>query len=141
MSSKVVEVKASSAMEKENGLTVLDTLLVCILIAGFMAVMMTYYGRTIQAARETALKANLASIRLSIQLYQGLNGRYPVDLKELVTKRFLMPTQKGTIFSDQYLQAQALDSSGFPIDPFDQRYRYDPAVGRVSSATRGYEHW
>jgi type II secretory pathway pseudopilin PulG len=141
MSSKVVAVEVSGVMKKENGLTVLDTLLVCILIGVFIAIMMTYYGRTIQAARETALKANLASIRLSIQLYQVVNGRYPLDLKELITKRFLMPTQEGTIFSDRYLQAQALDSSGFPIDPFDQRYRYDPMVGRVSSASRGYEHW
>ena len=41
---------------KDNGLTVFDTLLVCILITGMMAVLMNYYERTIQEARATALK-------------------------------------------------------------------------------------
>jgi type II secretory pathway pseudopilin PulG len=123
------------------GFTVFDTLLVCILIAGLMAALMVYYGRTIQESRRTALQADLASIRLSIQLYHTLNGRYPKDLPELLTKRFLMPTREGTIFSDQYLKSQALDPSGYPIDPFGQRYRYDPTLGHVSSGTRSYENW
>jgi type II secretory pathway pseudopilin PulG len=128
-------------MGKENGLTVFDTLLVCILIAGLMVALMTYYGRMIQEARETGLRTGLVSIRLSIQLYRVLNGHNPVDLKELLSKRFLMPIQKGTIFSDQYLQAQALDPSGYPVDPFGKRYLYDPTLGRVSSDTDGYESW
>jgi type II secretory pathway pseudopilin PulG len=123
------------------GLTVFDTLLVCILITGMMAVLMNYYERTIQEARETALKTDLASIRLSIQLYQALNGRYPGDLKELLKTRFLIPTKEGTIFNDQYLRAQALDPAGYPLDPFGQRYRYDRTVGRVSSSTGRYENW
>jgi type II secretory pathway pseudopilin PulG len=123
------------------GFTIFDTLLVCILMAGLMAAFMIYYGRTIQESRKTALQTNLASIRLSIQLYHTLNGRYPKDLAELLTKRFLMPTREGTIFSDQYLKAQALDQGGYPIDPFGQRYRYDPALGHVSSGTHGYENW
>jgi len=123
------------------GFTVFDTLLVCILIAGMMAVLMIYYQRTIQEAKETALRTGLASIRLSIQLYHVLNGRYPKDLPELLTKRFLMPTKEGTIFSDQYLKAQALDPSGYLIDPFGQRYQYNPVLGRVTSSTRGYENW
>ncbi len=130
-------------MKKKDsaGFTVFDTLLVCILIAGLMAAFMTYYGRIIQEARKTALQTDLASIRLSIQLYHTLNGRYPTDLPELLTKRFLMPTKEGTFFSDQYLRAHALNQSGYPIDPFGQQYRYDPTVGHVSSSTHGYEHW
>ena len=123
------------------GFTVFDTLLVCILVAGLMVLLMTHYGRMVQEARETALKAGLVNIRLSIQLYQGLNGRYPVDLKELLSKRFLIPVKEGTIFSDRYLRSQALDPNGYPIDPFGQRYGYDPTLGRVSSRTDGYEHW
>jgi hypothetical protein len=78
---------------------------------------------------------------MSIQLYHMLNGRYPADLKELLTKRFLMPTKEGTIFSDQYLKSRALDQNGYPVDPFGQRYLYNPALGRVTSSTRGYENW
>jgi type II secretory pathway pseudopilin PulG len=126
---------------KENGLTVFDTLLVCILIAGMIAGFMSYYGRMIQEARETALRTGLANIRLSIQLYRVLNGRYPVHLKELLSKRFLMPTKEGTIFGDHYLRAHALDQNGYPIDPFGQRYHYNASLGRVASSTSGYENW
>ena len=128
-------------MGKENGLTVFDTLLVCILIAGLIAMLMSYYPYTIQEARETALKTDLASIRLSIQLYQALNSHFPKDLKELLSKRFLIPTREGTLFSDQYLKSQTLDQSGYPIDPFGQQYRYDPTLGRVASSTKRYENW
>lgn len=126
---------------EQAGFTVFDTLLVCILIAGLMAVWMAYYGQMIRQAKETALQTDLSSIRLSIQLYRLLNGRYPGDLKELLTRRFLMPTKEGTIFNDQYLRAQALDHRGYPVDPFGERYRYDPVLGRVSPGTRGYENW
>ncbi len=123
------------------GFTVFDTLLVCILVTGMMAVFMNYYGRMIQEARVTALRMDLASIRLSIQLYHTLNGHYPTDLKELLSRRFLVSTKEGTIFSDQYLKSQALDSGGNPIDPFGRRYRYDSTMGRVLSSTDGYENW
>jgi len=123
------------------GLTVFDTLLVCILIAGLMEVMMTYYGRLNQEAMETALRTGLRNIRLSIELYHMVNGRYPEDLKELLSRRFLMPTAKGTIFNDQYLRAQALDASGYPMDPFGQRYQYHSALGRVYSGTERYQNW
>jgi type II secretory pathway pseudopilin PulG len=102
---------------------------------------MTYYGRIVQEGKETALKVGLANIRLSTELYRGLNGRYPRDLKELLAGRFLIPTQQGTIFNDQYLWGQALDQSGYPVDPFGERYQYEPASGRVSSGTRGYQNW
>lgn len=126
--------------KRPAGLTVFDTLLVCILIAGMMAAFMNYYGRTIQEAREAALKTDLASIRLSIQLYQALNGRYPGNLKELLSKRFLVPTKEGTIFNDQYLKTQTLDQSGYPVDPFGKRYNYDPTRGQVSSSRTGHEY-
>lgn len=141
MSSRVVGDKAEVRWGKQNGLTVFDTLLVCILVAGLTGVFMTTYGRMIQEARETALKMDLVNIRLSIQLYRVLTGRYPGDLKELLSTRFLVPTKEGTIFSDQYLKTQTLDPSGYPIDPFGERYLYSPAKGNLSSGTAGYEYW
>jgi type II secretory pathway pseudopilin PulG len=127
--------------EGPAGLTILETLFVCILIAGLIHMMMSYYYNTIQKAREAALSTGLASIRSSIQLYQAVNGRHPSDLRELVRERLLSFTNDGTIFANQYLRAQALDRSGYPIDPFGQRYRYEPALGRVSSGAEGYQDW
>ena len=118
-----------------------DTVLVCLLVAGLTVAFMTYYERMAQEARQTALKVGLANIRLSTELYRALNGRYPHDLKHLLSERFLIPAEQGTILNDWYLRAQALDHSGYPVDPFGERYQYEPASGRVSSGTRGYQNW
>jgi type II secretory pathway pseudopilin PulG len=120
---------------------VFDTVLVCLLVAGLTVAFMTYYGPIAREARHTALKVGLANIRLSTELYRALNGRYPGDLKELLSERFLIPTEQGIFLNDWYLRAQALDPSGYPVDPFGERYQYEPASGRVSSGTRGYQNW
>ncbi len=124
-----------------RGFTVLDTLLVCILISGLTVAFMDYYQRAIREARETALKTGLENIRLSMALFSSVNGRFPDDLRELLSTRFIVPTREGTIFTDQYLMGQAIDAEGYPTDPFDTRYRYDRAAGTVRSGTEGYERW
>jgi type II secretory pathway pseudopilin PulG len=124
-----------------SGLTVFDTLLVCILVSALIVGFATYYGKMVREARETALKVDLANMRSSIQFYQMNQGRNPSDLPELLLKRYLIPTKEGTIFNNQYLLAQTIDFSGYPVDPFGQRYRYDPATGSVKSRNRDYEDW
>ena len=123
------------------GRTALDAALVCVLVVGLAAVMTTYFDHLTREARETALKMGLGNIRMSVRLYQALNERYPKDVKELLTTGYLLPTKEDTIFSDRYLDAQALDADGYPIDPFGHRYEYDPKQGRVASSTKGYEQW
>ena len=123
------------------GLSTYEALLTLTLIAVLSGVFMNYAGHVVREARETALKAGLGNIRFSVKLYQTLNGRYPGELKDLLAQRFLLPSEEGTIFSDYYLRAQALDDKGFPIDPFVHRFQYDPAQGRIVSTTKGYETW
>ena len=124
-----------------HGRTALDAALVCVLVVGLAAVMMTYLDHLTREARETALRMGLGNVRMSVRLYHALNERYPRDVKELLTTRYLIPTKEDTIFSDRYLDAQALDADGYPIDPFGHRYEYDPKQGRVASSTAGYERW
>ncbi len=118
-----------------------DALVTGILIAGCSVVMMVYFEHGIREARETALKMGLSNIRMSVKLFHALNQRNPEHLTDLLTKRFLLPAIEGTFFNAQYLQAQALDAQGYPIDPFGHRYQYVPEVGLVSSTTKGYEQW
>jgi len=124
-----------------QGRTGFDAALMCVLVVVLAAAMMMYFDRLAREARETALKMGLGNIRMSVRLYQALNERYPKDVKELLTTGYLLPTKEDTIFSDRYLDAQALDADGYPVDPFGHRYEYDPKQGRVASSTKGYEQW
>ncbi|MFZ5876400.1 MAG: type II secretion system protein GspG [Nitrospirota bacterium] len=103
--------------------------------------MITYLDALTREARETALKMSLGNIRMSIQLYHALNERYPRDIRELLTTGYLLPAGKDSVFVPQYLEAQALDHDGYPVDPFGHRYRYQPTEGRVLSESKGYEQW
>lgn len=124
-----------------HGKTVLDATIVCVLIVGLAAGMMTYLDHLTREARETALRMGLGNIRMSVRLYRALNERYPKDVRELLSTGYLLPTKEGTLFRDYYLQLQTLDPMGYPVDPFGHAYRYDPTQGRVMSSTEGYEEW
>ncbi len=141
MSLKGAEVDGAMDWNPTHGKTAFDAALVCVLVVGLAAVMMTYLDHLTHEARETALRMGLGNIRMSVRLYHALNERYPKDVKELLTTRYLIPTKEDTIFSDRYLDAQALDADGYPVDPFGHRYEYDPKQGRVASSTEGYERW
>jgi len=56
-------------------------------------------------AREIALKEDLHQLRDAIDKFQGDQGRYPADLKELVTKRYLraLPVDPVTQRVDSWL--------------------------------------
>jgi len=126
----------------ERGLGALESLLLCGLV-GFLivAILTFYYERIVLEAKRTALRIDLGNIRLSTELYRALNDRYPRDLKDLVTQRYLIPTREGRVFNDQYLKNQTVDDNGDLIDPFGGRYRYEPKSGRVTSGTSGYQDW
>ena len=125
----------------EKGLGIIETIIVCLLVAVMFGTLIPRYQRTAREARETALRMGLTSMRTSIQLYVLLNNKPPEGLKELLGKRYIIPTKEGTIFTDQYLRGLAMDSEGYPIDPFGNRYSYEPKEGRVSSTTKRYEKW
>jgi hypothetical protein len=141
MCSKGAEVELAVRSTTAAGRTVFDALLVCFVVAGLVVAMMTYFNSLAREARETALRMGLGNIRMGVRLYHALNERYPMDVRELLTTGYLLPAGKDSVFVPQYLEAQALDQDGYPVDPFGQRYRYDPVGGRVLSDTKGYGQW
>ena len=112
-----------------------------VLVVGLATGVMVNFDLLTREARETALRMGLGNIRMSVRLYHALHERYPKDITELLTTGYMVPTRQGTIFRDRYLEGQALDPNGYPIDPFGHRYRYDATRGRVTSSTEGYEQW
>jgi hypothetical protein len=141
MCSKGAEVELAVRSTTAAGRTVFDALLVCFVVAGLVVAMMTYFDSLTREARETALRMGLGNIRMGVRLYHVLNERYPKDVRELFSTGYLLPAGKDSVFEAKYLESQALDNGGYPVDPFGHRYRYDPAMGRVLSSTTGYERW
>lgn len=128
-------------LKGEQGLGIIDTLIVVVLISIFMGVLIPKYQRMAQEARETVLQISLGNVRKAIQLYVLTKQKIPTDLRDLIREKYVFPIKEGTIFSDQYLKTNALDDTGYPVDPFGNRYGYDPKIGRLYSTTKGYEKW
>ncbi len=128
-------------MSYQKGLGVIDTVIVVLIVSVFIGVFIPRYYRIARESQEIALMAGLNNIRMSLDLYKMHNTEYPKDLRELITKKYTASYKEGTIFKEEYLNAHSLDEDGYPIDPFDNRFKYDPNTGKVSSQTTGYEGW
>ncbi|MBI3994487.1 MAG: type II secretion system protein [Nitrospirae bacterium] len=128
-------------LKGEQGLGIVDTLIVLVLISIFMGVLIPKYQRMAQEAREVALQISIGNIRKAVQVYVLTKQKIPADLRDLIREQYVVPMNKGTIFTDQYLKTATLDEAGYPIDPFGNRYGYNTANGLVYSTTKGYEKW
>lgn len=133
-------------MYNQRGMTILDTLITLSLIGILIWVVIPRYQRLAVEAQRVALRTELGSIRMALQLYKIKNHRYPPDLRVLLREQYLLPVsqepgKEGGIFKQSYLEARSLDEEGYLLDPFGNRYAYDPRTGRVWSRTQGYEDW
>lgn len=120
---------------------VYDAVLVCLAAALLFGAIHAYFEPTIRAAQEVALRTGLNAMRSAIQLYTIREGHAPADIRTLLSRGYLQPTERSPLFVPAYLLNQALDAEGFPVDPFGNRFLYDPATGRVRSQTPGYSTW
>ena len=126
-------------LKGEQGLGIIDTLIVLVLISVFIGVLMPRYERTAREAQEVALQISLGNIRKAVQVYVLTQKRIPAGLRDLMKEKYILSTREGTIFTTEYLRAVSMDEDGYPIDPFGNRYGYDPSNGRVYSTTEGYD--
>ncbi|KAB0574154.1 prepilin-type N-terminal cleavage/methylation domain-containing protein [Ideonella dechloratans] len=72
-----------------RGFTLIELLVVLAIVAllGTLA-LPRYYGQ-VEAAKETALRENLRTLREVLDRFYGDTGRYPESLQELVDRRYL----------------------------------------------------
>ncbi len=72
-----------------NGFTLVELLVVMAIIALLLALAVPRYFKSVTRAEETVLRENLTLMRDAVDKYYADNAKYPPDLQELVTKRYL----------------------------------------------------
>ena len=88
-----------------RGFTLIELMVVMAIIGTLLAIVAPRYFGSVEHARETALKQDLAVMREAIGQFHGDLGRYPDNLNELVAKRYLkrIPVDPITERSDTWL--------------------------------------
>lgn len=127
-------------MADRNGGGIVETLIVLILISVLVVIVIDRYESVTLEARKVALQIELVNLRQAIHLYKMTKGKYPENLKVLMSENIVMP-YKATIITEKYLEHYSLDEENNLLDPFDIPYKYDHISGRVWSNKRGFQDW
>jgi Tfp pilus assembly protein PilE len=127
----------------KHGYGIVETLIVIIVLSVFVVVVMDRYETIVWEAKKTALKSELVNLRQAITLFKITKGRYPQNLKELITADFVWPYSdpKEDVFRQRYLEHYAVDKDMNILDPFDMPYMYNSSTGEVRSRKEGFEGW
>jgi prepilin-type N-terminal cleavage/methylation domain-containing protein len=96
------------------GFTLIELLIVLAIVATLLTIAVPSYFASLDHARETALKKSLAVMRTAIDHYHGDLGKYPENLQELVTARYLrsIPADPITGAADQWLPEAPAEPGG-----------------------------
>lgn len=87
-------------MRRRRGFTLIELMAVMAIIALLVGLVAPKYFSTVSRAEETALKSSLFQMRDAIDKFYSDQARYPTELSELVSARYLR---------------------AIPIDPLTQR--------------------
>lgn len=74
--------------------TLIELVVVMAIVALLVALAAPRYFKSVDRSKEAVLRSNLASVRDALDKYYGDTGKYPDQLSDLVTKKYLrsMPT-------------------------------------------------
>jgi general secretion pathway protein G len=78
-----------SIRRKPNGFTILELMIVIMIILILISMAAGRYDRTVQHARETALKTDLQTMRIAIDNYTMDKQAAPQSLDDLVNEKYL----------------------------------------------------
>jgi len=103
---------------RRRGFTLIELMVVMAIVATLLSIVTPRYFGHLERARETALKETLAVTRDAIDKFHADNDRYPSNLDELVSKRYLrrLPTDPLTESSDTWTLLQPPAASDGALD-------------------------
>lgn len=124
-----------------RSLTLIELLAVVCVILTLVGIFATYASINLRVARKMALQSELMNIRMSIEHYRILKGKFPESLPILVNEPLTYGTPDSTIVLKQFLQPFRVDRQGNLLDPFMNRYSYSNINGTIYSSTERYKRW
>ena len=79
----------SSCSKPGGGFTLIELLVVMAIIATLLTIAVPRYFQSLERAKETALRQDLAVMRDAIDKFAGDTGRLPESMDELVAERYM----------------------------------------------------
>ena len=73
----------------KRGFTLIELLVVMTIIALLLTIAVPRYFGSVDRTKESVLRANLATLRESLDKFYADTGKYPASLKELVSRNYL----------------------------------------------------
>lgn len=120
-----------------SGFTLIELLVVLVIIATLLTIAAPRYLRSVDRARETVLKQDLAVMRDAIDKFHADRGRYPASLDELTVERYLrsVPVDPITKSRDTWVEVASDDP--------DLPGVRDVRSGAVDASSSGgpYDEW
>ncbi|MGE4050027.1 MAG: type IV pilin protein [Piscinibacter sp.] len=76
-------------VRRARGFTMIELVIVMAMLGLLLSIALPQYMATLERGREQVLQQNLATMREAIDKFYGDRGRYPDQLEDLVTLRYL----------------------------------------------------
>ncbi|MDE2388420.1 MAG: prepilin-type N-terminal cleavage/methylation domain-containing protein [Betaproteobacteria bacterium] len=122
---------------KYTGFTLIELLVVMAIIATLLSIVAPKYFNSIDKAKESVLRQDLGVMRNAIDQFYSDFGKYPIDLAELVDKRYMRSIPK-----DPFTES---DKTWIEIPPKNETESgvYDVQSGYTGRALDGsyYQEW
>jgi len=113
-------------------LTSFENALVLIFILTMATLLFAYYKKYEYVVKSRVSYEQLYQINTAIVLYTVTKGKFPEDLRVLITENMVSRSGE-TFFNKKYIEGLMVDSEGYPIDPWGRRYLYDKSKGLAYS--------
>ena len=102
----------STRRSRTRGFTLIELLVVMLIIGTLLSIAVPRYFRTLEHARETVLRQDLAILREAIDKYYADRGEYPDKLVALAEKRYVqtIPVDPFTRTADTWTVVESDDA-------------------------------
>jgi general secretion pathway protein G len=129
-------------MQKRNGFTLIEILIVITLLAILAGMGMATYTNSVRRAREATLKEDLFRMRDAIDQYYADKAKYPSALADLVSDGYMREVPKDP-FTDSTDSWVVENAEPDPNNPVAEPGVYDVKSGSEETALDGskYSEW
>src|SRR5262245_21208371 len=103
-------------MTLSSGFTLMEMMIVMVLIVILAGIGLSVYGNSVTRAKEATLKEDLFRMRDAIDQYYADKNKYPVNLQDLVSEKYLraVPVDPFTVSADSWQTTTAEPDPGNP---------------------------